>query len=116
MTPSFLNYTAFDIQLWPPPPKTDSQVFADLTLNPLLLLPLLFIYHSLTSVALQTQNFRDYPGRRDTFWFQFCLGHMFVLELFMIRILYVYEKSCPLSEIIHLLVFTIFSSLVNALT
>ena len=53
------------------------------------------------------------PGRRDSVWYQVCLGHMFVLEIFMIRLLLVYQKHCSLSENIHLLVFSLVSTLVN---
>lgn len=54
------------------------------------------------------------PGRRDSVWYLVCFGHMFVLELFMIRLLLIYQKHCSLSENIHLLVFAAVSSLVNA--
>ena len=59
MSSYFLNFTTFDIQLWPPPLKIDPKVFADNTLNPSLLVPLLLVYHTLTSIVLQAQNFRD---------------------------------------------------------
>lgn len=52
-------------------------------------------------------------GRRDSVWYQVCLGHMFVLELFMIRLLLIYQTHCSLSDNIHLLVFALISSLVN---
>ena len=54
------------------------------------------------------------PGRRDSVWYQFLFGHMFVLELFMIRLLLIYQKHCSLSENIHLLVFAVVSSVINA--
>ena len=53
-------------------------------------------------------------GRRDSIWYQICFGHIFVLELFMIRLLLVYQKHCSLSENIHLLIFAVVSSVVNA--
>ena len=109
----FVNFTTFDIQLWPPPPKIDPKVFAEYALNPSLLVPLLLVYFTFTSIVLQAQTFRDYPGRRDSVWYQLCLGHMFVLELFIIRLLVAYQKHCSLSENIHLFVFAIVSSLVN---
>lgn len=114
MSSYFLNFTTFDFQLWPPPPKIEPQVFADYALNPSVLVPLLLVYHTFTSIVLQAQNFRDYPGRRDSVWYQVCIGHMLVLELFMIRLLLIYQKHCSLSENIHLLVFVAISSLVNA--
>ena len=53
------------------------------------------------------------PGRRDSVWYQVCFGHMFVLELFMIRLLLIYQRHCSLSDNIHLLVFVLVGSLVN---
>ena len=94
-------------------PKIDPKVFAEYALNPSLLVPLLLVYFTFTSIVLQAQTFRDYPGRRDSVWYQLCLGHMFVLELFIIRLLVAYQKHCSLSENIHLFVFAIVSSLVN---
>lgn len=105
MNSYIFNFTSFDIQLWPPPLKTSPEVFADLTLNPLLIVPLLLVYHALTSIILQSPDFRDYRGRRDTIWYQLCLGHMFVLECFMIHFLLIYQKHCSLSENIALLLY-----------
>ena len=114
MSTNFLNFTAFDIQVWPPPSKTDPKVYAEHTLNPSLWVPLLLLYHSFTSIILQAPNFRDYRGRRDTVWYQFCLGHLLVLELFMIYFLFVYQKHCSLSENIGLLLYAVFGNLVHA--
>ena len=90
MSNYFLNFTLFDVQLWTPPPKTNPKDFAKHTLNPSLWVPLLLLYHSFTSIVLQAPNFHDYRGRRDTVFYQFCLGHLLVVELFMIHFLFVY--------------------------
>lgn len=110
-----LNFTTFDVQLWPPPPKTDPGVYAAHILSPLSFLPLLLIYHAIISIALQTRNLRNYEGRRDTWWFSICLCHLFVLECFMIHFVFIYQKHCSLSENISLVLCTICGCLVNFL-
>lgn len=59
MSSYFLNFTTIDIQLWPPPSRIDPKFFADYALNPSLLVPLLLVYHIVTSIVLQAPNFRD---------------------------------------------------------
>ena len=59
MSSYFVNFTTFDIQIWPPPPKIDPSIFTDYALNPSLLVPLLLLYHTVTSIVLQTRNYRD---------------------------------------------------------
>lgn len=116
MSSSFFNFTSFDVQLWPPPPKTDPEVFTGLTLNPSLIVPLLLVYHALTSIVLQNPDFRDYRGRRDTIWYQLCLGHMFMLECFMIHFLLIYQKHCSLSENIALLLYGLLGAVVHTVS
>ncbi len=101
----FLNFTNFDVQIWPPPLKTDPTVFADYALNPSLFASLLLIYHATTSVALQIRNIRDYQGRRDTVWYRFCLSHLFVIECFVLHVLLIYQKHCSLSDNIALVIY-----------
>ena len=88
-------------------------MFAEHTLNPTLWVPLLLLYHSVTFIVLRTANFRDYRGRRDTLWYEFCLGHLLVLELLMIHFVYVYQKYCSLSDNIALLLYALIGSLVH---
>lgn len=114
MSSYFFNLTNFDIQLWPPPSKTDPKAFADQALNPYLFLPLLLIYHALTSIVLQTPNPQDYQGRRDTVWYRFCLFHLFVLECFMIHFLLIYQKHCSLSENVALLLYTVIATVIHS--
>lgn len=115
MSKYFLNFTSFDVQLWPPPPKADPKLFSEHLLNPALWVPLLLLYHSITSIALRTANFRDYRGRRDTVWYEFCLGHMLVLELFMIHFLYIFQKHCSLSDNISLLLYALVGCFVHVI-
>ena len=113
MSKYFLNFTSFDIQLWPPPPKADPRLFSEYLLNPTLWVPLRLLYHSITSIALRPANFRDYRGRRDTVWYELCLGHMLVLELFMIHFLYIFQKHCSLSDNISLLLYALVGCFVH---
>lgn len=113
MSSYFLNFTTFDVQLWPPPRRTDPKLFAGYTLNPTLFVPLLLLYHSILSVVLQTGNPQDYQGRRDTLWYRFCLGHMLVLECFCIQFLFAYQKQCSLSDNIGLCLYAIAATLVQ---
>ncbi len=110
-----LNFTTFDIQLWPPPLKTDPGIYADHTLSPSLFLPLLLVYHAIVSIALQTRNFRNYDGRRDTVWYRLCLCHLFVLECFLIHFAIVYQRHCSLSDNIALILYTTCGVLVNSM-
>ena len=97
-----LNFTSFDLQLWPPPAKIDSTTFSDNAFNPSLFASLLLIYHAILLVIIQTSNIRDYQGRRDTVWYRLCLGHLLVIECFMIYVVIAYQKHCSLSDNISL--------------
>lgn len=108
------NFTTFDVQLWPPPLKTDPKVYADHTLSPAVFLPLLLVYHAIVSIALQTRNFRDYEGRRDTIWYRICLWHLFVLECFLIHFAIIYQKHSSLSDNIALILYTTCGVLVHS--
>lgn len=71
MSSYFVNFTTFDIQFWPPPPKIDPKVFTEYTLNPSLFVPLLLVYHTFTSIVLQ--NFRDAYVAIPSYFILMCL-------------------------------------------
>ncbi len=114
MSSYFLNFTSFDVQLWPPPLKPDPSVYVNRILTPTLFLPLLLGYHAIVSIALQTRNFRNYEGRRDTLWYRICACHLFVLECFVLHFAIVYQKHCSLSVNIALILYTICGVLVHS--
>ena len=105
MNPLFLNFTTFDVQLWPPPAKLDQTFFADYALNPSLFASLLLVYHAVLSIVLQSRNIRDYQGRRDTVRYRVCLGHLFVIECFVLHVLFIYQTHCSLSDNIALILY-----------
>ena len=53
MRTHILNFTTFDLQLWPPPLKIGAKAPIDYPLNPSLCALLLLIYHAIVSIALR---------------------------------------------------------------
>lgn len=110
MNAQVLNFTAFDVQLWPP--KYDRPVNrVEHVLDPTLVLPILIVYHALTCIALSSSNLHDYQGRRDTHWFGSYLYHHLILGLFMIHLAIVHRSDYPLVDNLSVLVFTFISAL-----
>ena len=105
MNTQFLNFTTFDLQLWPPPSKIESRLSTNYSLKPSLFAPLLLVYHAVVCIALQIRTIRDFEGRRDTVWYRFCLGHLFFIECFMLYVIFIYQKHCSLSDHIGLVLY-----------
>ena len=53
MRTHLLNFTTFDLQLWPPPLKIGAKALIDNPLNPSLCALLLLTYHAILSIALR---------------------------------------------------------------
>lgn len=105
-----LNFTAFDVQLWPPIYDRPAERLEHV-LDPTLVVPILVFYHAVTSIALQAPNVRDYQGRHDTHWFGLYLYHHLILGCFIIHLAIVHRSDYTLLDNLGFMVFTAISTL-----
>lgn len=115
MATYFLNFTTFDLQIFPFKYENRPANPRDHILDPKLFLPLLIIYHALSCIALKAPNLRDYPARRDTWFYSFYVLHFLILAVFMGYLAVIHRTDYAFADNLGLLVLAGISFLTSIL-